>query len=59
MSNIDKLTVGEIKYWRHRRNQINSIKEFKLLGRELAEKHLLTDREAIDVLNLDIFNKQS
>jgi hypothetical protein len=56
MSNVNKLTVGEIKEWQERKNKIKTFGEFKKLGRELADKHGLTDREAIDVLNGNILN---
>lgn len=56
MSNVNKLTVGEIKEWQERRTKIKTIGDFKVLGRELADKYELTDREAIDILNGNIFN---
>lgn len=46
-----KLTAKTVKEYQAKKEQIETIGEFKALGRELKDKYNLTDREAIDILN--------
>jgi|GEM_PF-4928191 len=45
------LTLGQLDGIRSMREKCKTIGDFKRLGREIAEKYGLTDREAIDLLN--------
>jgi len=46
-----KITIAEIKSFQERKKKITTMGEFKALGRELRDKFLLTDMQAIDILN--------
>jgi hypothetical protein len=48
---IADLTIGEIQEWVDKAKNVKTIGEWKAVGRELRDKHSLTDREAIDILN--------
>ena len=45
------ITAEEIKEYRTRLKGIKKIGEFKKLGREIRDRHKLTDMQAIAVLN--------
>ncbi|TVX93028.1 hypothetical protein [Paenibacillus agilis] len=45
------ITLEQVTDYQHRRESIKTIGEFKELGKEIRDKHGLTDREALDILN--------
>jgi hypothetical protein len=52
---LDSITLGELREWHEKASKLKTIGEFKKLGLELKEKHGLTDREVIDILNGNLF----
>jgi len=53
---IMKITAKDIIEYRKRLKTIKTIGDFKTLGREIRDRHELTDKESLGVLqnNLDI-----
>ena len=49
MSN--ELTYEDVKEYQDKAEQLDTIGEFKDLGRELRDEFGLTDKQAIDILN--------
>jgi len=47
------ITIADIREYQKRRKTITTIGPYKRLGRELADKFGLTDREAIAIMNDD------
>lgn len=50
MSILD-LTIREVQEWIDKAEAVKTIGEWKAVGRELRDKHNLTDREAINIMN--------
>ena len=48
-----KITIQDIRKYQDKREEIETIGEFKKLGMELKEEFNLTDRQAIFILNND------
>lgn len=45
-----KITIQDIRKYQNKREEIETIGEYKKLGRELKEEFNLTDRQAIAIL---------
>jgi hypothetical protein len=52
--NLKSITIGQVLEYRKQRQETKTMGEFKALGREIRDRHGLTDREAIALLHLEI-----
>lgn len=52
--NLKSITIGQVLEYQKQRQGVKTMGEFKALGREIRDRHGLTDREAIALLNLEI-----
>ena len=51
---IKDLTFVELKEWQDKLCSVQTIGEWKAVGREFRDKYNLTDRQALDILRGDI-----
>ena len=50
---MSKLTAKDVLEYQEKGKGLKTIGQFKELGREIRDKHNLTDRQAIDIMNGD------
>lgn len=52
--NLKSITIGQVVEYQKQRKEAKTMGDFKALGRDIRDRHGLTDREAIALLNLEI-----